>query len=94
MPSPTPDTWIAERQEEIEEGIRQCEIALKDLDKPTSRKDTNTMNAIQKWDAMIAELEQRGQTKAQAIHTIVAKDPDLHAAYLREYNAQHSRLAL
>ena len=50
------------------------------------------MNAIQRWDAMIAELEQRGQTKAQAIHTIVAKDPDLHAAYLKEYTQVHSRL--
>lgn len=50
------------------------------------------MNAIQRWDAMIEELKQRGMTQAAAIREVVEKDPDLHKAYLKEYTEVHSRL--
>ena len=49
------------------------------------------MNAIQKFEAKIAEFQQRGMTMAQATRETVVNNPDLHRDYLREYNAQHGR---
>jgi hypothetical protein len=95
MPSPTPDERLAEQAESTEQIVRQCEIALKELDKPTAGKpgkETHIMNAIQRWDAMIEELRQRGMSHARAVREIAVKNSDLHKDYLREYNAQHGRV--
>lgn len=94
MPSPTPDTWIAERSKEIEAGILECEKALADLDKPTAGrtgKENTNMNAIAQFETMVEGFKQRGMTHAQAVREVVVKHADVHAAYLREYNAMHGR---
>jgi hypothetical protein len=89
---PWTDTQITERNKEIEAGILECEKALADLDKPTSRKETYTMNAIAKFETMVEEFKTRGMSHAQAVREVVVRSPDVHKAYLREFNAMHGRV--
>ena len=49
------------------------------------------MNAIQRWDAAVAEvMAQRGLSLSKATREVVISQPNLHAEYLAEYSEQRS----
>ena len=93
---PWTDAEITERNKEIEEGIRQCNVALKDLDKPTAghrhKKENTNMDPISAWEKKVREYQERGLTEAKAIRETVVNFPDVHKAYLVAFNAMHGRV--
>lgn len=88
---PWTDTQITERNREIQEGVRQCEIALADLDKPTAghRRKENTMDPITAFEEATEKLVAKGMTKERAIGSLIEERPEMHEAYLEAYNAKH-----
>jgi len=46
-------------------------------------------DAIDRWEAAVAAKVTAGKKRDAAIRAVAIADPDLHAAYLAEYNAQH-----
>lgn len=53
----------------------------------------DTGGAVERWNAAIAAQVARGKTKQQAVSAVVKSDPDLHAAFIAEYNADRGRAA-
>lgn len=45
---------------------------------------------IAQWEAAVSAEMARGKSKARAMSSVVAKNPELHAAYLEAYNAEHA----
>lgn len=45
----------------------------------------------QMWAEAVSAEVAKGKPKAQAIAAVVARDPELHAAYLAAYNAEHGK---
>jgi len=46
-------------------------------------------DAIDRWEAAVGAKMTAGKKRDAAIRAVAIADPDLHAAYLAEYNAQH-----
>ncbi|MCU7813080.1 MAG: hypothetical protein KZQ77_17890, partial [Candidatus Thiodiazotropha sp. (ex Notomyrtea botanica)] len=59
--------------------------STKATSKPTTRKPTMA-TAEQQYDAKITEHMQAGMSQSEAVRAIVRDQPDLHRAYLQEYN--------
>ena len=49
--------------------------------------------AIEAWEGEVAARVAAGMTKARAIAELVKNEPELHAAYLEQYNAQFRQTA-
>jgi len=62
--------------------------------KPTPRSRTAAprsipaSSAIERWDAAVSAKIEAGSSKAQAVRTLVAEQPNLHQAFLAELSAK------
>ena len=97
------DAWIAEQDRILAEKEAELEAANKatagkkrgvepveDAKASASGSGEESVGAIERWDAAVAEHVKAGKTRAKAIAAVAKADPDLHAEYIEEFNAAHA----
>ncbi len=52
-----------------------------------------TANAIEEFEARVSAKVARGMDRSRAVREVVRADPDLHQAYLEQYNQERGRKA-
>jgi protease-4 len=60
-------------------------------EKVAGKTDTGAGSAIARWDQALAEKISAGLTKPKAVAALVREQPELHQAYVTEFNAARSQ---
>jgi signal peptide peptidase SppA len=94
--------WMVEQNRRIDAAKKETEQEKAKAAKPgvppvnqhaDRKSNTDGADAISQWNAAVKEKVGQGMARKQAISALAKSDPELHAAYIAEYNATYKRPA-